>query len=207
MTSSKISGLYVVTDTTVQSKYSHTELAEMALKGGAKVIQVRDKQLDATELMQTGNKIREMCDDFDATFIINDRIDIAFATNSHGVHLGQKDLPISVGRSILGENKIIGGTASEVSDAIAVEKNDADYVGFGHIYPTKTKSKKYEPRGLSTLKQVKDSISIPVVAIGGINRDNAHEVVEAGADSIAVSSAVCAADEPVKASEFLAGLF
>lgn len=207
MSSSKINGLYVVTDTTVQSRYSHVELAELALKGGAKIIQLRDKKLHAIELLKIGNKIRELCDEHGATSIVNDRIDLAYASQSHGVHLGQNDLPIGSARSILGENKIVGGTASEISDAVSVEKNGADYVGFGHIYPTQTKTKEYEPRGLSTLKEVKNNLSIPVVAIGGINKENAREVIEAGADSIAVSSAVCAAEDPVKASEYLAELF
>lgn len=200
-------GVYVITATNNSNGYTHFQLAKMALKGGARYIQLRDKQLEARELMSLGNEIRDLCDEYDAKLIINDRIDLAYATDAHGVHLGQQDLPIKIARQILGPGKIIGGSASTLQEAKAVETEGADYCGFGHIYSTSTKEKSYAPRGIETLREIVRSLSIPVFAIGGINLQNAEPVVESGVSGIAVSSAVCATKAPDKSTRELAGLF
>ncbi len=190
-------GLYVITTAGNKHGYTHFQLAKMALKGGAKYIQLRDKHLEARELMQIGIEIRRLCDEYDAKLIINDRIDLAYATDAHGVHLGQQDLPIKTARKILGAGKIIGGSASAVAEAKAVESEGADYCGFGHIFNTSTKDKSYAPRGVETLREVVRSLSIPVFAIGGINAENVERVIETGVAGVAVSSAVYSSNQPL----------
>jgi thiamine-phosphate pyrophosphorylase len=195
-----IGSLCVITDTAIQSRYSHLELAEMALRGGASVIQLRDKTASSKDLYAWAVGIQALCMTFGATFIINDRLDIALAANTDGVHLGQTDLPISVARKILGNTKLIGGSASSLHEALQVQRDGADYIGFGHIYTTTTKDKPTPPKGISGLNEILSSVSIPVMAIGGISQKNIHEVASSGVQSIAVVSAVCAAENPLNAT-------
>ncbi len=200
-------GLYVITHAENPAGYTHYQLAKMALKGGAQFIQLRDKKMEARELMKIGIEIRQLCEHYGARLIINDRIDLAYATDAHGVHLGQQDLPISVARNILGEQKIIGGSASTIKEAQALEAGGADYIGFGHIYNSTTKQKSYAPRGIETLRQVVREVSLPVFAIGGITMEDAGEVAKTGVAGLAVSSAVYSVSEPIDAAIKLASLF
>ncbi len=200
MQSNRIGGLYLITDTSIQSRYTHVELAEMALQNGARIIQLRDKKKDALELMHIGEHITRLCDNCGAYCIINDRVDVAFASDAHGVHLGQNDLPVRVARNMLGDNKIIGGSASTLQEARYIEKQGADYVGFGHIFATTSKQKHYKPRGIKLLQQVLDTVSIPVIAIGGINTDNFKQVLDTGSDGIAVISSICRHPDPAEAT-------
>lgn len=195
-----ISGLCVITDVSVQRRFSHLQLAELAMRGGASIIQLRDKHLSAKELFALAVAMRTLTQGFGKLFIVNDRADIALAANADGVHLGQSDLPIPAARKILGEDKIIGGTASTLEEALALEREGADYIGFGHIFPTSSKEKSTPPRGLERLREVASAVKIPVMAIGGITIDNAESVLESGAHSLAVISAVAAAESPEKAA-------
>lgn len=163
--------------------------------------------MEARELMKIGSEIRQLCDEYGARLIINDRIDLAYATDAQGVHLGQQDLPISIARNILGDQKIIGGSASTLKEAQALEAGGVDYIGFGHIYNTTTKQKNYAPRGIETLREVVRKVSLPVFAIGGITLENAGEVAETGVAGVAVSSALYSENEPINAARELATLF
>ncbi|HYW35361.1 MAG TPA: thiamine phosphate synthase [Balneolaceae bacterium] len=203
----KLKGVYLVTNTSIQHQYNHAQLAEMALRGGANIVQFRDNQSGARESLKYAKSVVNVCRSYNAMSIINDRTDIAIAAEATGVHLGQDDLPLQTAREILNDGQIIGGTSSTLKEARQVEAEGADYVALGHIFDTTTKQKDYAPRGLDILQKVSKSLSIPVVAIGGITLENASDVIAAGADMIAVSSAICCAPNPVKATEKLMNLF
>lgn len=198
-----VTGLYLVTDITIQQRFTHEELAARAIRGGADIIQLRDKKTPDGELLKIARTVVQLCRDGGIISIINNRADIALIAGADGVHLGQNDMPLPTARELIGEDKIIGGTASTLEEALEVERQGADYVGFGHIFETTTKKKDYPPRGLEMLQEVAKSLSIPVVAIGGINVENVGTVMEAGAAAAALSSAVCAADDPCKAAKEL----
>jgi len=198
-----IHGVYLVTDTNIQDSYSHLEIAELAIAGGVDVIQFRDKKMAANEAYKIANTIAQLCKKANIPFIVNDRVDLALAVDADGVHLGQNDLPLKEARQLMGSNKIVGGTASTLEEAKQVQQNGADYLGFGHIYETKTKKKDYAPRGVQMLREVCRNLDIPVIAIGGINAENAGEVMQQGAAGFAVTSAICAADNPQEATQIL----
>ncbi len=191
--------LCVITDTVIQKKYNHVELAEIAVKGGADIIQLRDKITPAAELIDIAVKIKKICDKNNVIFIINDRTDAALISEADGVHLGKEDIPVNEARKLLGKNKIIGATAHSLSEALKAEKDGADYIGFGHIYPTYSKIKSSKPKGTSELRKVCNAVNIPVFAIGGINAGNAKEVLKAGAYGIAVIGSVVKSRSPGKA--------
>ena len=195
----KIGKLCVITDATIQNKYSHYKIAKMAIKGGADIIQLRDKKVPTGELIETAIKIKRLCDKYQVLFIINDRTDVAMIANADGVHLGKEDIPISDARKLLGKNKIIGGTSHSLNEAIQIEKEGADYIGFGHIYPTYSKHKKDKPKGINYLKRVVGKVKLPVFAIGGINHTNIKEVIDTGVHGTAVIGAVVKSNNPVKA--------
>lgn len=203
----KLKGVYLITNTAIQNQHSHTQLTEMALQGGANIVQFRDKKKEARRALNNLESVVQVCRRYDALSIVNDRVDLSLAAEASGVHLGQDDLPLSAARKLLPEDSIIGGTSSTLKEALEVEQQGADYLALGHIFETSTKAKQYEPRGLDYLHKVCEVVDIPVVAIGGITLDNAAEVIAAGADMVAVSSAICCADDPVKATQKLVDLF
>jgi thiamine-phosphate pyrophosphorylase len=175
-------------------------LAENALKGGAAMIQLRHKTASGSQLYSWAVEICRLCHQFHALFIINDRVDIALAMNADGVHLGQQDMAVSIARKLVGNMCLIGVSASSPEEALQAEKDGADYIGFGHIYPTTSKLKEYSPLGHETLKKTAALISLPIIAIGGINAENAELLISSGASGIAVISAVSRADDPCRAS-------
>jgi thiamine-phosphate pyrophosphorylase len=199
----RIGHLHVLTDETVQNRFSHLELARRAIAGGADTIQLREKRKGAGELVEIAGAVRRVCREADVPFIVNDRVDVALAVDADGVHLGRNDLPIAVARRLLGPGKIIGGTASRIEEAIEAQEEGADYVGFGHIYATKSKQKHGDPKGPAALRPVCSALRIPVVAIGGIEENNLGAVLEAGAWGIAVIASVCAAPDPARAASIL----
>lgn len=195
-----IGRLHVLTDETVQDRFSHAQLAAMAIAGGADTIQFREKRHGARKLVEIAETVRRVCREANVPFIVNDRVDVALAVDADGVHLGLTDLPIAAARRLLGPDKIVGGTASTLDEAIAARDGGADYVGFGHIYPTASKMKRGEPKGPEALRPVCSALGIPVVAIGGIDHENFAAVLEAGAWGIAVIASVCAAPDPGRAA-------
>ncbi len=183
-----LKGLYVLTDVRL-SGMSHVKTAEALLKGGVKIIQLRDKKISPRQYYETACEIKNLCRRYDALFIVNDRVDIALAAGADGVHLGQDDLPLSYSKKILGPNFIIGVSTNSIDQALKAQKNGADYIGFGPIFPTSTKDAG-KPLGLRPLKDARASLRIPIAAIGGINTDNARSVLESGANMLAVASSV-----------------
>jgi thiamine-phosphate pyrophosphorylase len=192
----KVGRFHVITDATTQTRFSHVELAEMAIAGGADTIQFRDKTSASGAAIETAKVMRAMCRRAGVTFIVNDRLDIALASDADGVHLGRRDLPIEAARHILGPSRLIGGSASTLDEARDVERNGADYVGFGHVFPTVSKQKPGAARGPEALRAICDAVGIPVIAIGGIDAGRLEEVMETGAWGIAVIGAVCGAADP-----------
>ncbi len=192
----KIGKLCVITDTNIQKKFSHIEIAEMAVKGGADIIQLRDKNMPASELVETAIAIKKICSGR-ALLIINDRVDIAMLSGADGVHLGNEDIPVKEARKLLGKSKYIGATANSLEDAINAVNAGADYIGFGHIYPTQSKFKSTSPAGINGLKEIVKNINIPVVAIGGIDFTNAGDVLKTDVHGIAVIGCVLKSQNPV----------
>jgi thiamine-phosphate pyrophosphorylase len=192
----RIGRLHVITDVIVQSRFPHEELAEMACAGGADVIQLRDKQLDDDAFVAVARRVREVCARHGVTFIVNDRVEAAREIGADGVHLGLTDMAIGEARAILGAGTIIGAGAGSLRDALRVDRAGADYVGFGHIFPTTSKIKDTPPVGVGGLVDLCSHVTVPVIAIGGITVENAREVMRAGVWGIAVIAAVCAADDP-----------
>ncbi|MFT4552791.1 MAG: thiamine-phosphate pyrophosphorylase [Chlamydiales bacterium] len=192
----EVKGLYVIVNSTTDDEYSPIELAKMAIRGGADVIQFRDKEKGSDAFLFFSKGIRDLCQEAGVTFIVNDRVDIAEAVDADGVHLGQGDFPISVARSVLGEDKIIGGTAGNLEEARRVEESGANYIGFGHIFPTQSKEKEGAPLGLEALEELCCTTDLPVIAIGGISEENVCSVIESGATGVAVISAVCDSEDP-----------
>jgi thiamine-phosphate pyrophosphorylase len=187
---------------TAQTKlWSHEDIARLAVRAGADCIQFRKKEGTSRELLDIALRIRKITRE-KATYVVDDRIDIALACNANGVHLGKEDIPLSVARKICPENFVIGSSVRSVREAIEAEKNGASYLGAGPIYSTANKPKE-EPIRPETLKQICNSVSIPVIAIGGINRDTARETIEAGAAGIAVISAVADSKDPERSTKEL----
>lgn len=198
-----IGRLHILTDTRLQSRFSHVELAEMAIAGGADTIQFRHKEGSTREMIEIATQMKRLCADKNVMFIVNDRLDIAMATQAHGVHLGQDDFPIPVARELLGKNRIIGGSAATMEDARKCLADGADYVGFGPIYPTGSKNDAGPVSGIETLRKIVEAIPIPIIAIGGVDERNAYDVMRAGAHGIAVISAVCCREDPRQATRGL----
>jgi thiamine-phosphate pyrophosphorylase len=199
----KIGKICVITDTNVQNKYTHIELAQMAIKGGADMIQLRDKTIPSAALIETAIKIKKNCNKRNILFIVNDRVDIAMISGADGVHLGEDDIPVKDARKLIGKNKIIGKTAHSMKEALKTVKEGADYIGLGHIYHTYSKLRAPKPMGVRELEKICAAVRIPVIAIGGINFQNAAEVINHGAYGIAVIGSVIKSSSPVKAVKTL----
>jgi thiamine-phosphate diphosphorylase len=194
-------GLYIVT--VDLPGRSHIEVAEAAIAGGATVVQYRDKTSTSRAMYEYALRLRELTTKRNVMFIVNDRVDIALAVKANGVHLGQDDMAIGVAREIMGNEYIIGISATCFEEAIEAADKGADYVGVGPIFLTGSKDDASEPIGLDELKRVRKALSIPIVAIGGISIDNSESVVKAGADGIAVISAIASAPDMIKAARDL----
>jgi thiamine-phosphate pyrophosphorylase len=199
----RIGRLHVITDTELQDRFSHVELARMAIAGGANTIQFRQKSGTTREMVETAKQMKQLCKNHGVTFIVNDRLDVAIASDSDGVHLGQDDFPIPLARQILGMNKIYGGSAVTLDEGQKCLDEGADYVGFGPVYTTTSKADAGPVTGIEIMKEVIAKIPLPLIAIGGVNKDNAPELIQAGAYGIAVISAVCCQQDPEKATREL----
>jgi len=195
-----IDRLHVLTDTELQQRYSHEELARLAIAGGAGVIQFRQKQGSTRQMIETARHMMAICRCHKAKLIINDRLDVALAAEADGVHLGQDDFPLAQAREILGPDKIIGGSASSVEEAALCRAGGVDYIGLGPVYPTTSKADAGPAGGLDLLRRVSREFGLPVIAIGGVNAARAAEVMGAGAHGMAVISAVCCQADPQEAA-------
>ncbi len=196
--------LYVITDAQLSRGRSDLEVAEAAIRGGADVIQLREKTASGGTLYRVALELRELTRKANVSFIVNDRLDLALAVDADGVHVGQTDLPAFAARRILGPGRILGVTAETVEEALQAEKDGADYLGVGPVFEARgTKSDAGEPKGLEQIARIRGASRLPIVAIGGIKADNARRVREAGADVVAVISAIVAADDVAKAAREL----
>jgi thiamine-phosphate pyrophosphorylase len=198
----ELTGLYVIVDRQVLGGRDELEVAREVIQGGAKVIQLRDKQRNMVELLPVAEKLKELCLKAGILFIINDYLDLALAVDADGLHIGYGDLPVHVVRRELPAAKIIGSSVTTVSRAIEAGGEGADYISVGSMFPTESKEGAIVV-GLDTLKQVKEAVSSPVVAIGGIDQSNVGEVIAAGADCVAVISAVLSTPDIKKATKGL----
>jgi thiamine-phosphate pyrophosphorylase len=188
--------LYIITDEELSKGRSHLEISEASIKGGADVIQLRDKTASSHKLFETAIQIRKITEKAGVQFIVNDRLDIALAANADGLHVGQDDLPALVARRFLGPDKILGASAKSIEEAIRAEKDGADYLGVGPIFEARgTKADAGKPKGLQLIKDIHQKCLLPIVAIGGINLKNISSVIEAGAQCAAVISAVVSAPD------------
>ena len=195
--------LHVITDTTLQSQFTHAKLAELAIEGGADTVQFRQKHGTTRELVAIAQQMQTVCTRHSVPLIVNDRADIALAVGATGTHFGQDDLPVSIGRRILPTEAIIGASARTEEKILEAITEGADYIGFGPIYGTSSKPDAEAAKGLERLRRMCDIAACPVIAIGGISVETAGEVIQAGAHGIAVISAVCAHSEPNIATQAL----
>jgi thiamine-phosphate pyrophosphorylase len=195
----RLSGLHAIIDTQSLQGRSHIEAARQIIQGGANTIQLRDKLTSKRELLPIAQQLKALCAEHNVLFIVNDYLDLVLATDADGLHLGQTDLPTSIARKLLPIDKILGCSATTVDQAAAAESDGADYVAIGSMYPTPTKETAVIV-GLERLRQVRQAIKLPLVAIGGITKDNAAEVIAASADSVAVISAILGAESLEKAT-------
>ncbi|MBI4685053.1 MAG: thiamine phosphate synthase [Nitrospirae bacterium] len=187
-----LGGLCFITDRKACDLTSK-EMADIALRAGVRWLQYREKNNSRRKTYEEALRLKKMAEKFNAVFIVNDHTDIAIAVNADGVHLGQEDMPLKEARKILGKEKIIGISTHTIEQAAEAETGGADYIGFGPIFKTGTKDTG-EPKGIAMLKEIKRSVKIPVVAIGGINRGNIISVLDSGADAVAIASAILKGD-------------
>ncbi|MGD1987675.1 MAG: thiamine phosphate synthase [Desulfobacterales bacterium] len=195
--------LYLVTDRGLARGRSNLEVVTAAVDGGTTVVQLREKDCPTLEFIQQAQSIKAFLRKRNIPLIINDRVDIAQAVKADGVHLGQSDMPLEMAKGILGNTMIIGISAESIEDAITAEKGGADYLGISPIYATPTKTNTAPALGLEGLREIRKAVSLPLVGIGGLNKDNAADVIRNGADGVAVVSAIVAADDPAAAAREL----
>lgn len=190
--------IYFITDSTPYSEDEFLGRVESALKGGVSLIQLREKERTTREYISLAQKVHELAKRFGVPLIIDDRIDVALAAKTEGVHLGQSDMPIKTAREILGDDFIIGATAKTVEQALEAYEQGADYLGVGAIYPTTTKVKTVLT-STEMLDRICKAVSIPVNAIGGLNKDNIDVLKGIGIAGICAVSAIMKAPDPEKA--------
>lgn len=191
--------LYAVTDRSWLKGETLESAVEKALKGGATFIQLREKKLEYERFFEEAKVIKELCKKYHVPFVINDNIGIAIAVDADGVHVGQKDMEAGKVRELIGKDKILGVSVQTVEQAMLAEKNGADYLGVGAVFKTSSKEDA-DIVSYETLKAICEAVSIPVVAIGGINKDNIMELSGSGICGIAVISAIFAQPDIVNAT-------
>ena len=197
--------LYLVTDKSDDvEKFLKT--IEEAIKGGTTVVQIREKTAETLDFYNLALKVKEITKKYNVPLIINDRVEVALAIDADGVHVGQSDMPCDVTRKLIGEDKILGVSAATIEEAKKAQMDGADYIGTGAVFPTQTKDD--APKiTKNDLKEIVESIDIPVVAIGGITLENAHELTDTGIAGLSVVSAIMSSDNPKKSSQELLNIF
>ncbi|MBM4053554.1 MAG: thiamine phosphate synthase [Planctomycetes bacterium] len=183
-----------------QCKLPLITTVKLALKGGVKTIQLREKDLSTKELYSLACELRTLTLDFNAGLIINDRADIAMAVNADGVHLGWQSMPAAIVRNLVGYKKIMGVSTHSLQEALNAQNSNADYITYGPVFKTPSKEGIIEPTGTEGIQELKEKIKIPVIALGGIKEDNAEKVMASGADGIAVVSGILNANNPENAA-------
>ena len=201
----RLRGLYVIVDPEATRGRPIVEVADAALRGGASVVQLRDKSRDKGEVLPDAQRLMALCEEYGALFVVNDDADLARAVGAHALHVGQTDLPVAAARAVLSPTQLIGTSNGDLDEARQSQADGADYVAVGAIFATTTMGKSGRASlGVDAIAQVKAVVESPVVAIGGINLANVADVVKAGADSVCLVSAVTFADDPEDAARRLA---
>ena len=199
------SRLYFITDSTSLSEEEFLRKTEMALKGGATLLQLREKDKTTREYIALAEKVHALTKCYNVPLIIDDRVDVALAVDAEGVHVGQSDMPVDIARKLMGEDKIVGATAKTVSQALEAYNKGADYLGVGAIYPTTTKVVTVLT-STETLDAITKAVPIPVNAIGGLNKDNIDILKGIGIAGICVVSAIMKSENPEKEAATLLSL-
>jgi len=195
---------YLVTQENLSAGRSTDSIVTDAVAGGVDAVQVREKHRSAADQLAVAHRVREQTAGTDTAFIVNDRVDVAAAADADGVHLGQDDLPVGAARDQLGADAVVGCSVSTVEEAEAAEAAGADYLGVGTVYETGSKADAGEATGIDTVAAITDAVDIPAVGIGGVTPARASDVVAAGADGVAVITAITEADDPEAATRELA---
>lgn len=202
--SPRVGRLHVLTDFHFQQRFSHAELAQLAISGGADTVQFRQKAGTPRDWLPCLRPVVRVCREAGVPVLVDDRLDLALAAGTDGVHLGQLDLPIKEARVVMdafpGPVRLLGATATTAAEALAAEADGADYIGFGPVYPTGSKASPASVKGLRGLAEACRAVSIPVIAIAGITPERVPEVLRAGAWGVAVMTAVTTADDPEAAT-------
>ncbi|WP_425452006.1 thiamine phosphate synthase [Peptoniphilus indolicus] len=194
--------IYLVTDRDLITGDNLLNEIEESLIGGTKLVQLREKNATTREFLKLATELKELCHRYNAKLLINDRIDIALAINADGVHLGQTDMPADIARKILGEDKIIGVSTQTIEMAKEAESLGADYIGVGAVFPTQTKDVIYDMNP-EILSSIAVSVSIPVVAIGGINRNTIDDLKDIDVAGYAVVTGILMAEDKKSETEYL----
>jgi thiamine-phosphate pyrophosphorylase len=192
--------LYLVTDRGLSGGRPTLAIVRAAVAGGVSCVQLREKSCSTAEFIAEAAAIGDFLKSCGVPLIINDRVDVAMAVGADGVHLGQKDMPLAMARAIVGRRMRIGISAESEQDALAAVRGGADYVSASPIFPTPTKSDTAPALGLEGLRAIRRRVEVPLIAIGGLHRGNAGEVIRSGADGVAVVSAIAAAADPAQAA-------
>lgn len=198
--------IYLVTDRDLMSTETLEEAVEQALIGGCTLVQLREKDCSSLDFYNTAVKVKEITDKYKVPLLINDRLDIALVVDAAGVHVGQSDLPVRIIRKIIGEDKIIGISAGTLEEALQGQKDGADYLGVGAMYATGTK-KDASPTSMEELKKIRENVSLPIVVIGGINKERVKDFEGTGIDGFAIVSAIIAQKDIVGAAREFKKLF
>ncbi|WP_101295691.1 thiamine phosphate synthase [Halegenticoccus soli] len=198
---------YLITQADLSAGRTTPEIVGAAIEGGVGVVQLREKHATVRERLRVGREVRSLTADAGVLFVVNDRVDLALAIDADGVHLGDDDLPIDAARTLLGDDAVVGRSVSTVAGAERAEAAGADYLGVGAVFRTESKDVTPEQaeRGVETVRRVADAVDLPLVGVGGITPENAREVAAAGADGVAVITAIAAADDPAEATRALRG--
>jgi thiamine-phosphate pyrophosphorylase len=208
----RVKGLYAIADSAVTPNYDLAALAEDYLKGGASVIQLRDKKRLASgerarTFLETARRIQALKARYEFLWIVNDDLDVALKIGADGVHVGKDDPSIEECRRVMGPQKIIGYSSHSLLEALEAERHGADYVAFGAIFPTPTKGPGHPVQGVTKLNEMVRKLKIPIVAIGGINRLNVKDVLATGVHSVAMISALAKAENRIEEARYFAGQF
>lgn len=193
--------LYLVTDRTFLQGRTLESVVEAAVQGGVSIVQLREKQASSREFYELALTLKKVLEPYHVPLIINDRLDIALAVNADGIHIGHSDLPYPVARALLGPDKIIGVSVDNVQDALEANLLDVNYIAVSPVFDTATKTDTAPASGLAGLAAIRQASRHPCIGIGGIHLDNVESVITAGAEGVAVISAIMAAEDSTKAAE------
>lgn len=199
--------VYVITANVPHLGRTHEDIAHAALAGGARIIQFRDKEMGDEEFTAVARRIQRLTRKHNALLIINDRVEIALAIGADGIHVGQHDLAFAEVKRLAHPGMILGVSATNYAEAVALARSGADYIGVGPIFPTPSKADATPPIGLDELARICRDVSMRVVAIGGITASNLPAIIEAGAAGAAVISAVCSAPDMADAAAVLQAIW